>query len=224
MSSSARDAGARGGVDPGTTIVVSGLPRSGTSLMMQMIVAAGVPAFVDEHRPADASNPRGYLEHAAIRRLDRDTRCLEAARGHVVKIVSPLLPRLPDPHSPFVYRVVFLRRDMEEVLRSQAAMLAATATATPAATAADRVEPGLPEAKLRSALEKADARARRFAATRPDVESIEVEHAALLVDPLEVARRVAAFVLGWPDEERAAAMASRVDPSLHRARRAKPGR
>jgi hypothetical protein len=189
-------------------IVVSGLPRAGTSLMMQMISAIGVPAFSDGHRPADASNPRGYLEHAAVRRLDRDARCLDGARGHVVKIVSPLLPALPAPRSPFVYRVVFVRRDLEEVLRSQALMLGAVGH--DASNASD--------AKLSAAMEKAEARARRFVAARPDVDWIEVSHADLMAQPLATARRVTAFILGALDVAAAGAMAACVDPELHRVR------
>jgi hypothetical protein len=176
--------------------------------MMQMISALGVPAFADDARPADASNPRGYLEHAAVRRLDRDQRFLEQARGHVVKIVSPLLTALPGPTPPFRYRVVFMRRELEEVLRSQATMLDVSGASSP----------DVPEAKLRVALEKAEVRAREFASTRSDVEWIEVDYAALRIAPLAAARRVAAFVCGAPDEAAAARMAACVDPMLYRSR------
>jgi hypothetical protein len=176
--------------------------------MMQMISALGVPAFADDARPADASNPRGYLEHAAVRRLDRDQRFLEQARGHVVKIVSPLLTALPGPTPPFRYRVVFMRRELEEVLRSQATMLDVSGASSPE----------VPDARLGVALEKAELKARDFASTRSDIEWIDVDHAALMVAPLSVARRVVAFVFGAPDEEAAARMAECLDPTLYRSR------
>ncbi len=182
--------------------------------MMQMISALGVPAFADDARPADASNPRGYLEHAAVRRLDRDQRFLEQTRGHVVKIVSPLLTALPGPPPPFRYRVVFMRRELEEVLRSQATMLGASGASSPE----------VPDARLGAALEKAELKARDFASTRSDIEWIEVDHAALMVAPLSVARRVVAFVFGAPDEEAAARMAACLDPTLYRSRGAASAR
>lgn len=191
------------------TIVVSGLPRSGTSMAMQMVVAAGVPAFEDGHRPPDSSNPRGYLEHAAVRRLDRDPDALAAARGRVVKVVSPLLPYLPEAEAGGGYRVVFMRRELREVLRSQRAMLEALGNAG--------VAPA--DETLAAAFEKAEARARRVAASRPDVDWIEVEHADTLASPRDAARRLVAFVLGAsPDAATIDRVAAVVDPALHRAR------
>lgn len=101
-------------------IVVSGLPRSGTSLMMQMLDAGGVFALTDGVRAADPSNPRGYFEHEKSLRLYEDNRWLAEARNRAVKIVAPLFPLLPQGEN---YRVVLMRRDIEEVIRSQSKML-----------------------------------------------------------------------------------------------------
>ena len=83
----------RGAADP--VIVVSGPPRSGTSLLMQMLEAGGVEPLRDDTRPADAGNPRGYYEFEAVKRLRHDHEWLQGAEGKLVKIVTPLLSMLP---------------------------------------------------------------------------------------------------------------------------------
>src|SRR4029077_5635805 len=112
--------------------VVSGLPRSGTSLMMQILEAAGVPPFTDNNRKADESNPKGYYEHDKIASLlsDPDKSWSREAKGPAIKVVVPLLAGLPrklrKPDSepePLHYRILFMERDMEEILRSQNTML-----------------------------------------------------------------------------------------------------
>lgn len=101
-------------------IVVSGLPRSGTSMMMQMLQAGGMEILTDEKREADDSNPKGYLEYAPVKRLMADKSWVSAAEGKAVKVVAPLIPHLPTEH---IYRVIFMERDMDEVLISQQKML-----------------------------------------------------------------------------------------------------
>ena len=102
--------------------VVTGLPRSGTSLMMQMLAAGGVPPPPDRQR-ADDSNPHGYYEDEPAKRLCTDRALPAEAPGHAVKIIHLLPPELPtDARDTF--QVIFLRRWMEEVLASQRAMLA----------------------------------------------------------------------------------------------------
>lgn len=101
-------------------IVVSGLPRSGTSLMMRMLAAGGVPLLTDGQRTADEDNPYGYFEYEPVKALQRDATWLPQARGKAIKIISQLLPTLP-PDVP--YRVLFMRRELREVLASQRQML-----------------------------------------------------------------------------------------------------
>src|SRR3979490_1093936 len=100
--------------------IVSGLPRSGTSLMMQMLAAGGLPILSDGERKADTDNPRGYLEWERIRQLPKETSLIAEAEGKAVKVISQLLLSLP---SGFEYRVIFLRRPLAEVLASQDEML-----------------------------------------------------------------------------------------------------
>ena len=101
-------------------VVVSGLPRSGTSLMMQMLDRGGIPALIDHERGADVDNPRGYYEFEAVKRTKDDSAWVSEAKGKVVKMVSSLLYDLPDTAK---YRVVFQRRNFDEMLDSQVKML-----------------------------------------------------------------------------------------------------
>jgi hypothetical protein len=100
--------------------IVAGLPRCGTSMMMRMLEAGGLPVLADGVRRPDADNPLGYYEFERVKQLKEDKAWLPEARGRVVKMVSALLPELPADHR---YRVVFMERDMTEMLASQRAML-----------------------------------------------------------------------------------------------------
>jgi hypothetical protein len=100
--------------------VVSGLPRSGTSLMMKMLDAAGLHIFSDNERPSDLNNPTGYYEHKAIMQLASNHEFLIGAENKVVKIVAPLLQYLP---MNFRYKIIFMTRNLDEILLSQATML-----------------------------------------------------------------------------------------------------
>lgn len=101
-------------------VIVSGLPRSGTSMMMKMLEAGGVPALIDNVRTADEDNPKGYYEYERVKQLPDDTGWLPLAEGKAVKMVSLLLRELPVTRK---YKVVFMRRKMEEILASQKKML-----------------------------------------------------------------------------------------------------
>mgnify|MGYP001577310805 CR=1 FL=1 len=102
--------------DTSTVItVVSGLPRSGTSLMMQILEAGGLPVLCDGVRTPDANNPRGYYEYEKVKGMGRDASWIGEAEGKVVKVVSLLLYHLPPDHR---YRVIFMTRRMDEILSS----------------------------------------------------------------------------------------------------------
>src|SRR3954466_2905755 len=102
-------------------IVVSGLPRSGTSLMMSMLQAGGVPIVTDAQRTADDDNPKGYFELERVKQLSRgDVAWVESAHGKAVKVISALLEHLPARSS---YKILFMRRRLPEVLASQKKML-----------------------------------------------------------------------------------------------------
>jgi predicted AlkP superfamily phosphohydrolase/phosphomutase/tetratricopeptide (TPR) repeat protein len=183
--------------------LVSGLPRSGTSLMMQMLAAGGVPPLHDEHRPADVDNPRGYFEFAPAKNLRADASWLPHAKGRALKLVAQLLPFLPPEHN---CRVVFMERSLDEVLASQETMLKRNGR-TGAALAPD---------KLRAVYEQQLARVSEILERRK-LPVLRVSHADCLANAAAVAARVKDF-LNLPLD--LAAMAAVVDKSLYRQRKA----
>lgn len=111
-------------------IIVSGLPRSGTSMMMKMLEAGGVPVLADHQRTADEDNPKGYYEFEKVKQLKTDTSWLPQAEGKVVKMVSMLLYDLP---AEYQYKIIFMRRKIPEIIASQQTMLARKGKHTTAA-------------------------------------------------------------------------------------------
>lgn len=103
-------------------IVVSGLPRSGTSLVMQMLSAGGIPTYNDNSRVRDKNNPCGYFEHKSVKKLETDSSWLFKVKGQAVKIISHLIKHLPETYK---YKVIFVQRNLDEVLVSQNKMLQA---------------------------------------------------------------------------------------------------
>jgi LPS sulfotransferase NodH len=184
--------------------VVSGVPRSGTSLMMRMLAAGGIPALTDGQRPPDEHNPHGYFEYSPVKRLALGDAAswIDAARGQAVKIIYRLLIHLP-PHMS--YRIVFMERDLAEVFASQRDMLRAQAAAAASQEPA-RLIPAL-AAELRVT--------REWLARQPNMSVLAVPYAEVVRDPLKWAHEVAQFLGGGLDE---AAMAAAVDPSLYRHR------
>lgn len=183
-------------------IVVSGLPRSGTSLMMQMLSAGGVPVLTDDLRPADVSNPRGYFEYEPVKWLARDNSCIAAGRGRAVKVIAQLVPFLPAGER---YQFVFMHRDLGEVLRSQTSMIAARGG-----------QPAGPTEALAAIFERQLAAAEAHAQRLPHSTILVVEHRRLISDAVSVINGIADF-LGRPDLDRVA-MSKIVDPVLYRAR------
>ncbi len=107
--------------------IVSGLPRSGTSMMMRMLEAGGMRILKDEIRKADEDNPAGYYEFEKVKELKKDPSWLENAKGKAVKIISSLLEHLPERYT---YKIIFMHRNMEEILNSQRQMLIRRGEAT----------------------------------------------------------------------------------------------
>lgn len=185
-----------------TITIVSGLPRSGTSLMMQMLAAGGIPPLTDDRRPPDEDNPRGYLEYEPAKGLQRDASWLSQAKGRTVKIVAQLLRFLPPG---FDYRVVFMERDLDEVLRSQATMLARQG----------RSGAKLGPAALRRVFAAQVARIKEMLVMR-GIPTLYVSFNESLRQAEESAVRVNGFFGGRLDER---AMAGAVDSSLYRQRK-----
>ena len=102
-------------MDPQIITVVSGLPRSGTSMMMRMLDSGGMEVLTDSIRTADEDNPKGYYEYERVKDLETETdkSYVRDGRGKVLKVISFLIRFLPDDNQ---YRVIFMRRDLDEVL------------------------------------------------------------------------------------------------------------
>jgi hypothetical protein len=188
------------GIRSDAVTIVSGLPRSGTSMMMRMLEAGGLPPLVDGIREADDDNPLGYYEFERVKKVKEDQGWLEDARGKVVKMVSTLLVDLP---TRYTYRVVFMRRRLEEILASQRRML--LRNAKPWSEADDARMTGLYQAHLRQ-IEAWIARQRHLSA-------LHVSYNELLASSREHADRVNVFLGGALDVSR---MVSVVDQNLYR--------
>jgi hypothetical protein len=179
------------------------LPRSGTSMLMQMLAAGGMPVVSDGLREADDDNPRGYLEFEPVKNLPQDPAWLYDVRGKAVKIVAPLLRAVP---SDLACRVILSERDLDEVLDSQDRMLARRDHA-PASSERRRMLKG----EYRQLLE----RVKVMLTQRPRTQLLVIEHGRAMSHPLEAVKRVNDFLGGGLN---VAKMAATIDPALHRNR------
>jgi len=182
--------------------IVSGLPRSGTSLMMQMLAAGGMTILTDGERRADEDNPRGYYEWERVKLLPHEPNLIAEAEGKVVKVISQLLLALP-PSYP--YQVIFMERPLVEVVASQAEMIRRRGTAGPP----------LAREQMMSALQVHLNQVMKWIKSAANISFCPVSHHELLRDPAGIAQAVQRF-LGLPLD--AAAMAAQVDPVLYRQR------
>lgn len=187
---------------PDFVTVVSGVPRSGTSLMMSMLVAGGLEALKDDVRAADEDNPRGYFEFEAVKRLKQDASWVAGAAGKVVKVVHVHLRDLP--REGVRYRVVLMKRDLGEVLRSQRKMLDR------------RGQKGgnLSDERTAALYAKQVADLEAWLDSQPAFAFLAADYGALVRDPRPVVAAVNRFLGGALDE---ASMAAQVDPRLHRS-------
>ena len=185
--------------------VVSGLPRSGTSLVMQMLAAGGMMILGDDLRRADEDNPRGYLEYEKVKSLERDSSWLHEADGKAIKIISFLLPKLP---SQFEYRILFVRRSLTEVLRSQEKMLER------------RGQPPGPPAEIMAAhFDKHLQTVEQWLTCQPNIQALYCEHEQLIQSPAMAAASIRDFLQLPLNLDN---MAACVDPGLHRQRASEP--
>jgi hypothetical protein len=183
--------------------VVSGLPRSGTSLMMQMLAAGGLPPLTDGIRAADDDNPRGYLEFEPVKRTRQDASWVPSALGKAVKMVYLLLRDLP---ADYHYRVILMRRDLQEVLASQNAML--QRSGKQGANLSGERMAALYSGQLSQIVE--------WLGRQPNFSLLEVQHRDCLYATAEAAAAVNGFLGGTLDEAR---MVAAIDAGLHRRKR-----
>ncbi len=187
-----------------TFVLVSGLPRSGTSLMMQLLESGGLPAMTDQQRVADIDNPRGYYEWEAIKQIGKKPELLDdpAVAGRAIKCISMLLPQLPEQHQ---YKVIFMTRPIAEVVTSQEAMTKRLGTKGAQ----------LERAQLERGLRAHRAEVRKWAEAAPYIEWLEIDYPALVREPAPAIAQLREF-LGielLPNESK---MAAAIDPALHR--------
>lgn len=184
-------------------VIVSGLPRSGTSMMMKMLEAGGLTVMTDAIRQADIDNPKGYYEYERVKNLEKETdkSYVREARGRVLKVISFLLKDLPDDN---YYRVIFMRRHLDEVISSQNKML-------------DRRG----EDSIQDRETMAEAYRNHLAAVkilirkRPNLEMLEFRYDEAVRSPKDAARAVNTFLGGKLDER---AMSAVIDGELYRNR------
>ena len=182
--------------------IVSGLPRSGTSLMMQMLAAGGLPLLTDRERKPDIDNPHGYCEWEPIKLLPKDPNRIDEAEGKAVKVISQLLLSLPQGRS---YKLIFMERPLPEVLASQDEMLKRRGSI-------QSVDP----ARLTSAFRDHMREVVDWLDRRTDIPVCRMGYRKVLSDPTASAKTIRDF-LGL--DLNVEAMALRVDPSLYRNRR-----
>jgi hypothetical protein len=165
-------------------IVVSGLPRSGTSMMMKMLTEGGLEAVTDSLRTADHDNPNGYFEFEPVKQMTAgNTAWLDDAGGKVVKVISALLEHLPARHP---YKVIFMERPLQEVLKSQQKML--TNRAEHSSTSDTEMEE-----QFKSHL----SAVKFWLARQPNIEVAYVDYGRMLASPSSYCETIAAF-LGLP--------------------------
>jgi hypothetical protein len=182
-------------------VIVSGLPRCGTSLMMQMVANGGLSVIADNIRTADADNPRGYYEFERVKKIKQDASWLPDARGKAVKMVSQLLYDLPPSER---YRIIFMERDMDEMLDSQEKMLKRLG------------RKAAPRPEIKSAFAKHLERLFQWLGQQPNMQVIRIRYNALLEHPEEQARLVREFLDCKINLER---MIHSVDRALYRNRK-----
>jgi hypothetical protein len=181
-------------------IIVSGLPRSGTSMMMQMLKAGGMSVVTDNIRKADEDNPRGYFEFEKVKKIKEDASWLDDCRGKVFKMVSELLYHLPENRQ---YKIIFMKREMKEMLASQRVMLERLG----------REGSGVSDEDMAENFRKHLLKVKDWLERQPNIDVIYVNYSDIVKKPLENANAVSHFLNGGLDSEK---MAGVIDKSLYR--------
>ncbi len=184
-------------------IIVSGLPRSGTSLMMQMLAAGGLPVLTDNVKQADEDNPRGYFEFEKIKSIKVDTSWLDDARGKVFKMVSMLLRDLPSNRA---FKIIFMRRTLDEVLASQAKMLRRRGAG----------EETWSDEQMKSIYRKHLRGIESWLSKQANIAVLYVDYNRTIREPIETASEVNRFLGGTLKVEK---MVMTVDERLYRQRK-----
>jgi hypothetical protein len=183
--------------------IVSGLPRSGTSMMMQMLMAGGMDIVTDEIRKADDDNPRGYFELERVKKLKEDKSWLNECSGKAVKVISMLLFDLSSNHH---YKIIFMQRATEEVLASQRIMLERRG----------EIKDGISDEHMAEKFEKHLKQVKDWIAHQGNIEVLYVKYNEVIADPLRYSKVVNNF-LG--EDLNIKTMAEAVEETLYRQRK-----
>jgi len=189
-------------MDEQVVTIVSGLPRSGTSMMMKMLQAGGMQPLTDNIRTADEDNPKGYYEFERVKQIETDQTWLDDAQGKVVKMISALLKPLPPAYR---YKIIFMRRRMEEVLASQRKML--VRRGEPTDTIADE--------KMAALYQRHLAQTEAWLAEQPNMDVLYVTYHEIIAAPREHAELINRFLGGGLDVD---SMVGVVDRMLYRSK------
>ncbi|MEZ5012828.1 MAG: alkaline phosphatase family protein [Chitinophagales bacterium] len=184
----------------GEIVIVSGLPRSGTSMMMQMLDKGGMEIFSDGIRQPDENNPKGYYEHELVKSLARNKEWVRDAQGKAVKVISQLLFELP---ANYQYKIIFMERNIDEVMQSQHRMLVRDGKA----------KEGTMNLRLANAFKLNLEKVQNWLPKQENIEVIYVNHGDLINDPIPQLQKINALLGGDLDIQ---AMSSVVDKKLHR--------
>lgn len=203
QTSDEHDSSIKPSLNESAIILVSGLPRSGTSMMMRMLEAGGMDLLADHIRKADEDNPKGYYEFEKIKHLDKDSSWLESAYGKAVKVVSVLLYQMPKDKK---YKVIFIKRDMAEILASQKKMLERRGQPT------GRVNDHVMAMKFNAHLMKLF----KWLDEQENMLTHFVSYNDVISDPMEQSRRINRFLGNRLEVDK---MVNVVDSSLYRQRR-----
>ena len=182
---------------------VSGVPRSGTSMMMQALEAGGLQPLTDNIRKPDEDNPKGYYEFEPVKKTKDDPTWLKNAPGRVVKMIYRLLYDLPPEYR---YRVIFMQRDFAEMLTSQKKMLDRNG----------KQVGQLSDERMIKAFQKQLADFNEWIASQESFSILTIDYTQVIEDPLTEFKRINDFLGGALDT---AAMAQVVDPALYRNRK-----
>ncbi len=186
-----------------TFLLVSGLPRSGTSLMMQMLDAGGIHPQTDGIRVADENNPRGYYEWEAIKKIGQHPEILDAPaiEDKAIKVISMLIPALPKNHQ---YKIIFMMRPIHQIVASQSKMIDRLGTD------GSEIEPD----KIAARLERHRSQILQLLENQENFELIDVDYETLLKDTENQIARIIEFI----DDQRLDAdqMPNAIEHHLHR--------
>lgn len=187
----------------GTITIVSGMPRSGTSMMMQMLQAGGLDILTDNIRSKDENNPKGYLEYQKVKSLASDNSWIHEGQNKVIKVIAQLLQHLP---ASYQYKVIFMERDMEEIIKSQQIMLGKKS----------EVDKKIYPTVLADTFRKQLGKTRSWIKTHPQFEVMYVYYTDVINNPTEVAENLSVFL---DADLNVSKMAEAVDSSLYRNRK-----